>query len=395
MHTKATSQKSDVCVIFHRLGPYHRARLAAAARRMPLVALELAAESDTYAWERVEDSPDFRRVTLDDGESVTEALARIRPRVVAIPGWARPQALEALAYTARHATPAIMMSESQWSDAPRQLIEERVKAELLKACSAALVGGRTHLDYLRRLGFSSKRVTLGYDVVDNEFFTTGAEAARTDAVAMRARLGLPDHYFLCVSRLVAKKNLGVLIRAFANAREHLEPNWGLVLVGDGPELRVLKDLANSLSLGDAVQFPGFKQIHELPAYYGLADAFVLPSTVEPWGLVVNEAMASGLPVLVSRRAGCSAELVRPGINGHTFSPRDICGLAANLVTLAHDPVLRKRMGEASLRHIKRFGPERFGAGLERAVEIAESRPMRVTIANRAAIAIIRNVRPWG
>lgn len=389
MSAKVASTSGEICVIFHRLGPYHRARLAAAGKRLPIVALELAAESDTYAWTRVEDSSEFRRITLANNESVTDVLSRLKPRVVAIPGWARPQAVEALAYCARQNTPAIMMSESQWTDAPRQVIAERVKTELLKVCSAAFVGGRTHSEYLKRLGFSSKRVALGYDVVDNDIFTTGAESARKNAIELRAKFNLPEHYFLCVSRLVAKKNLGVLLRAFANAKEHIDPSWGLVLVGDGAEKRTLVEMAKSLGLSDVVRFPGFRQIDELPAFYGLADAFVLPSTVEPWGLVVNEAMASSLPVLVSRRAGCAAELVRPGINGHTFSPRDICGLAANLVTLAHDAKLRARMGAASLRHIKRFGPERFAAGVERAVEIAEASPVRATLANRVAISLIR------
>lgn len=391
MSAKLENTTDEVCVIFHRLGPYHRARLDAAAKRMPIVALELAAESDTYAWSRVEDSPGFRRVTLKPGEGVAAALEKIRPRIVAIPGWARPQAIDALMHCARTKTPSIMMSESQWNDAPRHLLAERVKVELLKACSAAFVGGRTHSEYLRRLGFPSKRIALGYDVVDNDLFTNGAAAARQNAAELRAHLNLPDHYFLCVSRLVPKKNLGVLLRAFANAREHLDPSWGLVLVGDGSEKRALKAMAESMGLTDVVRFPGFRQIEELPAFYGLADAFVLPSVVEPWGLVVNEAMASGLPVLVSRRAGCASELVRPGINGHTFSPRDICGLAANMVTLAHDPELRARMGAASARHIKRFGPDRFAAGLERAVEIAEASPVLVKALNRLAITLIRHV----
>ena len=141
MSAKLENTTDEVCVIFHRLGPYHRARLDAAAKRMPIVALELAAESDTYAWSRVEDSPDFRRVTLKPGEGVAAALEKIRPRIVAIPGWARPQAIDALMHCARTKTPSIMMSESQWNDAPRHLLAERVKVELLKACSAAFVLG--------------------------------------------------------------------------------------------------------------------------------------------------------------------------------------------------------------------------------------------------------------
>jgi glycosyltransferase involved in cell wall biosynthesis len=113
--------------------------------------------------------------------------------------------------------------------------------------------------------------------------------------------------------------------------------------------------------------PGFKQYDELPAYYALASAFVLASVVEPWGLVVNEAMASGLPVLVSERCGCAASLVRAGENGYMFDPADTGAIGASMARMAHaSDASRQEMGRASATIIEEFGPARFATGLLRA-----------------------------
>ena len=103
--------------------------------------------------------------------------------------------------------------------------------------------------------------------------------------------------------------------------------WSLVLLGDGPLKSDLCRLISDLRLDACVHLPGFKQYHELPVYYGLASAFVHASTTEQWGLVVNEAMASGLPVLVSNRCGCAQDLVKEGVNGFTFDPCNVEQLA--------------------------------------------------------------------
>jgi len=120
--------------------------------------------------------------------------------------------------------------------------------------------------------------------------------------------------------------------------------------------------------------PGFKQYDELPAWYGLAGAFVHASTTEQWGLVVNEAMASGLPVLVSERCGCAPDLVKDGVNGFIFDPYDVERLARLMYRLAHGDVDRDAMGRASQEIIADWGLERFADGLAKAVDVAVSRP---------------------
>jgi glycosyltransferase involved in cell wall biosynthesis len=114
--------------------------------------------------------------------------------------------------------------------------------------------------------------------------------------------------------------------------------------------------------GPRAFFYGFRQIAENPVFYALADSFVLPSAYEEWGLVVNEAMACGLPVIVSRTAGCAEDLVRDGENGFRFEPTSASELAACLARLDESPSLRVLMGERSRDIVSNFGCGAFAAG---------------------------------
>jgi len=103
--------------------------------------------------------------------------------------------------------------------------------------------------------------------------------------------------------------------------------------------------------------PGFKQKEELPKYLAVSDVFVLPSVSEGWGLVVNEAMAAGLPILISKKCGCSQELVEDGKNGFSFDPQDTNELLRLMLDIADGKYDLKVMGENSLRIINKFKPE--------------------------------------
>jgi glycosyltransferase involved in cell wall biosynthesis len=115
---------------------------------------------------------------------------------------------------------------------------------------------------------------------------------------------------------------------------------------------------------------GFRQIEEIPVYYGLAKAFIHPALQDQWGVVVNEAMASGLPVIVSKNCGCAPELVEQGGNGFVFDPLDVAQLADYMLRISSDPVSLEQMGRASLEKISHWGLDRFAEGLYSAAEIA-------------------------
>jgi glycosyltransferase involved in cell wall biosynthesis len=160
----------------------------------------------------------------------------------------------------------------------------------------------------------------------------------------------------------------------------------LVLLGDGPLRDTVDTQLSTLNLHGHVHLPGFKQYPDLPAYYGLAGAFVHASAVEQWGLVVNEAMASGLPVLVSNRCGCAQDLVRDGENGFTFDPYDVEELAQKMFRLATFGIRLSIMGQASRRIIADWGTDRFAEGLVAATEKAlEIGPRPASVLDRAIL----------
>jgi 1,2-diacylglycerol 3-alpha-glucosyltransferase len=372
-----------IAVIFDNFGPYHLARLTAASHVAELLGVEISGRSSEYAWAPVAGVTEFQRTTLlpqATSESahpgllavrMYEVLSAFRPEAVAIPGWSSRAALLALRWCVEKRVPAVLMSESQARDEPRSYFREWLKRRVLRAFRAALVGGRPHQEYLMELGMEAGDSFVGYDAVDNEYFAQGAAAARSNACETRSKLNLPKEYFLAANRFVPKKNLPFLLRAYARylAGCRSDP-WKLVLLGDGPLRADVEALVEELGIADQVVLPGFRQYDELPVYYGLAGAFVHASTTEQWGLVVNEAMASGLPVLVSNRCGCAAELVRDGENGFQFDPLDEDALARHMAAIAGSDERRRSMGRASLARIGEWGPNRFAAGLRQAVECA-------------------------
>ncbi len=379
------NQLNRVAVVFHRLGPYHRARLKEAARLQRVVAVELSADSAEYAWDKLSGDLGFERLTLfPDGDSrqasvselrarLSKALERVDPEVVAVPGWSDKGALVAMAFSRRKRVPLLMMSESTKADERRTWWKEWVKRRILNMCSAALVGGNSHAHYALELGMSRDLISLGYDAVENEYFAKGADQTRKSAAEIRNKYRLPDKYFLASARLIEKKNLPGLLKAYALYRQKGESGqelWDLVLLGDGPLRSTLKSELSTLKLCCNVHLPGFQQYPDLPAYYGLAKAFVHASTTEQWGLVVNEAMASGLPVLVSNRCGCVADLVQEGVNGFTFDPYNVQQLASLMLQVSTLNSQLSTMGAASQRIIANWGPERFASGLKAAVEKA-------------------------
>ena len=234
--------------------------------------------------------------------------------------------------------------------------------------SSGLVGGPRHRDYLVKLGMHRDRIAMGYNAVDNDAFARGAEAARRDP---EARRGLPEApYFLAVNRFVPEKNLPRLIRAFARYRRDAPPEgaWDLVLCGDGPGAAEVDRAIQSGGVAHAIHQPGFLQADALSRWYGFASAFVHPSLMEPWGLVVNEAAACGLPLLVSDRAGCVETLVPdpPGTTGRRFDPRDDDELTA-AAGLDGRPCRTRAPGHgpARRRGRRRLGPRAVRRGDDR------------------------------
>jgi glycosyltransferase involved in cell wall biosynthesis len=227
------------------------------------------------------------------------------------------------------------------------------------------------VEYVRSLGLPADRIFTGFDVVDNDYFAREVAVVRAAPETFRQRLSLPDRYFLASARFVRKKNLSGLLDAYAGyLRLNGGETWPLVIVGDGELAGEIRNKIVEYGMTERVLTPGFVQYDALPAYYGLASAFVHASTTEQWGLVVNEAMASGLPVLVSKNCGCAEDLVEDGVNGFTFDPADPAALAASMSRMSSGALVLGAMGEASRRIISRWSPERFADGVVTACDAA-------------------------
>jgi glycosyltransferase involved in cell wall biosynthesis len=396
-------RKPAVAVVFHHIGPYHHARLNAAAESLAVTGVEWSAKASD-PWGAAEAPARYTKVSLFPEatdrypgkaqlrRAFFSALQQANADVVAVNGWNNFGSLAAASSCVKRRIPMVVMSESAQQDEHRTWWKEAVKRRIVDLYSAALVGGKRHVEYLVELGMPRDRIFTGYDVVDSDYFARRATEIRNSKFEIRNNYGLPENYFLASARFIEKKNLPGLIRAYAEYRQRSPLSggnapWDLVLLGDGPLRETINTQLSTLNLQSHVHLPGFKPYDELPVYYALAKAFVHASTTEQWGLVVNEAIASELPVIVSDRCGCVPELVNG--NGFTFDPFDEHELAERMLRVALLPDdERKNLGDASCKIAANFASDRFGEGLEQAAQLALSHPRQGSLLSRTLVKLL-------
>lgn len=388
-HTRMSFQRHPtVVMLFPTWGPYHVARLRSCVVQSDMwncVGLEVFGGSDGVfpkGWRSAGSEASFPIYTVFPGEEprqvngrklskgIFDALDSLKPAIVAIPAWSELWTLAALDWCSRNRIPAITLSVSTRWDKRRYWWKEAVKRRIVKGFQAALVGGAPQKEYLVSLGMESDSVVTGYNVVDNNHFRDGAKLAR-ERQTQRADFGLPENYFLTVCRFTLEKNL---LRLLVSYRLYLdcEPatTWDLVLVGEGPLRQKLINKVQRLGLGARVHVRSFASYDALPVYYGLARGFILPSVYEPWGLVVNEALISGLPVIVSERCGCARDLVQDKDTGLLINPWDTSEIAAAMAALSCDPKRAEKMRNRGPEVIEAWSPQAFGKSFWRAVDYA-------------------------
>jgi 1,2-diacylglycerol 3-alpha-glucosyltransferase len=385
------------------------------------------------------------------------ALHDTSPDLVMIPGWGTREARLALAWCIRSKVPAVVMSESTSWDMPRNKFNESIKLKLVGMFSAALVGGIPHRAYVHQLGMPEERIFTGYNVVENAYFASESlkhqSTGQPSEGLANEETRRHQPFFLASNRFIERKNLLRLIEAYAGyahrgqgsggrnqeqigqlpSTNHNAPNtpWHLCLLGDGEQKAALiakcrdhgleviesapweaiekvesgkrkvemveEEAASSFQLSafarPTVYLPGFRQIDGLPRFYAQAGCFIHPALTEPWGLVVNEAMACGLPVLVSERVGCAKDLVQDGVNGFTFDPQDVGRISELMGTIASMDFPRDQFGTASRRIVDRFSPDAFAAGLEAAARKAiEVGPAKPSLIDRLLLEALCRVR---
>jgi glycosyltransferase involved in cell wall biosynthesis len=376
-------------VSFTKLGPYHLARLRALASRLAegdgrLTVIETAGREQRYPWDTPHGKEPFQWLTLFPERSLEElgasecwfamagALDQLRPDSVAVSGYVRPECLSATRWAQRRRKPRVLMSESQAIDRPRIWWKEHLKRRRIRRFHSALVGGPRHRDYLVELGMPSDRISFGYNAVDHNRVVQSVDMHRVQK-------GEPPSAnrpkFLAVSRLAPEKNLSRLLHAFARYRKETDLGgaWDLTICGDGAERAALQSLAHSLKIAASTHFAGFLQELDLDRFYASAAAFVHVSTSEPWGLVVNEAAAAGLPLIVSSRAGCVDTLVPEpaGTTGIRIDPENEREISAGMRWISTRSLgERAAIGRRAREVASAWGPRRFAEGAIEALEIA-------------------------
>ena len=310
------------------------------------------------------------RYNLLLNRGVHSTLNRIDPDVVLCGGYNYLASWSAAYWAREHRVPFLLWTESTLFDRRRGYpLVEFMKKRFLNLCSAFVVPGRSSLNYLKDLGVAERRIITAPNAVDTALFSQLAQAARRDESQVRARHRLPWRYFLYVGRLVKAKGVFDLLDAYSRLKAEIRSAIGLVFVGIGSDYAALVDRASKIAPGQ-IHVPGFVHRDELAAFYALADGLIFPTHSDPWGLVVNEAMACGLPVIATSVAGCVLDLVQDGWNGFVVPPRDPARLAAAMENLAPDSRRRTEMGRNSRERIEAYSPASWAQGMLEAVNSA-------------------------
>jgi glycosyltransferase involved in cell wall biosynthesis len=252
-------------------------------------------------------------------------LSDTRYDALVIGGYAVFAEQAAIAIARARGIPYLLHSESNLLKSrgrTKRFLKQAFVRPLVKGAAGALAAGSAAARYLEYYGMEPGRIRIVPNTIDVEQYRQQANAARSRASEVRTRWGLPDRYVFFAGRLMEVKGIIDLIEALA-LMDDVAPT--LVVAGDGP-------LARDLPPAPAVMQFGFLQQDELIELLALADWTVVPSHLETWGVVVNEALAAGCPVIASDAVGAAEDLVVNGVNGRIFPARDSRALAIALAS---------------------------------------------------------------
>jgi len=244
---------------------------------------------------------------------------------------------------------------------------------IIRHSDALIAYGTRAKEYLIHLGAPSNRIFMAYNTVDTDFFKRESSKLRTEGRRLKGELGIENKsIILYVGQLIERKGIKYLLKAYSRLKR--ENDVACLIVGDGPQRTELVDLCTRENIKD-VFFVGHKQLREMAGYYVISDIFVLPSTQEVWGLVLNEAMACGLPVVTTDKVGASVDLVKDGVNGYVVEAGHVEQLYQAMRKILSSPELKLSMGKKSQDVIDAgFGVEKANQGFTDAIlTVASSR----------------------
>ena len=385
----AQGKSARIGLLFAQFSAYHIDRCQAVALRFAgraeVLAVEVATSSTTYAWEASGEVAGAHKLTLFPGENYDQigwlrrfwrqfkALRSCDTVMIGI-GYNERDVIALSWLLALLGKRVLLLSESKFDDKPRTILTECLKAAVLAPYSSAIVGGHRHIAYFRFLGFRRRSVLPGYDTVS----LARVRAVGGGAVAP-AGADYASRNFIFVGRFVDKKNLLELIAGYAlYAKGAGQQARRLVMIGAGAEEPAMRAVAEAHGVSGLVDFLGFLDARAVAQQLSGGLALVLVSSEEQWGLVVNEALAFGLPAIISPATGSGDLLVRNLLNGYVIEQGSPHGLAQAMANLAGDEALWRSMVAASHARAWLGDTERLADAAEALIDASPAAIDKVT-----------------
>ncbi|WP_459501924.1 glycosyltransferase family 4 protein [Bacillus sp. C1] len=307
--------------------------------------------------------------------SILKELFKHKYDVVILGGYAIPTLQLAFLYAKLTNTSLILWSESTLGDhnqegnSLRKKFKKRFLKYMVKRFDKYIVPGTEARKYLMNYGAENNNIITAPTTCDITYFREKYQYYKESIKEIKENLGIDtSKVILNVGRLIDVKGIDVLLKSFASY-QLLNKDVTLLLVGDGEKFEEYKKIVDEQNL--KVIFTGFIQVEELPKYYAISDVFVFPSKGDVWGLVVNEAMASSLPIITTNKVGASIDLVTSK-NGRIVKANNVDELYYAIKDLLDNEEL-KTMGKESWEKIQDFSHTHAAIGFERAVNAINSK----------------------
>jgi len=342
-------------------------------KKIKLTVIEIAGMGSPYSFNKSNNPtndywmilfPDKKIEDLDSStikKRMFDKLDEIKPDVIIAGAIAFFSGAIATNWAVKNNKKLIIFDDAKLENVKRNFIVDRIKKNIYKNVNAIFCPAPDWDNTFKYFGFENEQIFYGVNVVDNNFWANKS--------ADFIEIELPEKFILSVGRMIPKKNYFYLIAAYKEYISKTENPLALVIVGDGPEKNKINEFIKNEGLDSVYSFP-FQSQERLRTFYYKASYFVLASKyIETWGLVVNEAMAAGLPVLLSNKVGCSTTLIVEGKNGYLFSPTNQNELTDILIKLHSftDHQLQE-MGKYSKKVIENWDINRFNSGLYDAIK---------------------------
>jgi len=305
-----------------------------------------------YHWPVSENAPFHQEIFQDlinirvknniDAGVLIKELGKFTPDTILMSGWMDKEYLKVARHYKKQGLPIVALSDTQWNGSWRQKVAGLFSKWYLHPKIDVIWGaGERQKQLSHKLGFKGERYWPGVYSCDWESFAYDPNSNGIER----------DYTFLYVGRYIDRKGIGTLVQAYKAYAYHSENPWKLICAGTGPDKQILEGV-------DGIKDLEFIQPDELPLLMKNSGAFILPSKIEPWGVVVHEAAAAGLPIICSDASGAAVHLVREGYNGFIFEPDNVQQLARYLLEIeqTNSADLRK-MGHGSFELSKQFTPE--------------------------------------